>query len=205
LAYAKLRGRLVELEPHQPDDADFLFPLVFERPAITDMLIWNGPASLELLREGYEDWRRGEPSTGFDYFFTIRALGGTPVGHTGVRFAGSPVDAPVGDIGYWLGEASWGKGFVTEAVRLLAWLSFEHLEAAALEAKCLAVNFGSQRVLEKAGFSRDASYAPEVCGHAPYGAEATPVCELRYELRRADWRPKSGLPVWSDVLLEGPR
>ncbi|MBC8451433.1 MAG: GNAT family N-acetyltransferase, partial [Planctomycetes bacterium] len=102
-------------------------------------------------------------------------------------------------------EKSWGKGYVTEAVRLLAWLSFEHLAAAALEAKCLAVNVGSQRVLEKCGFTRDTGYAPEVSAHAPYGAEPTPVCELRYELRRAEWTPTSGLPVEAEVLLEGSR
>jgi RimJ/RimL family protein N-acetyltransferase len=205
LAYAFLVGRRVEVLPIMPQHAAELFPLVHGQAAVTDMLIWDGPADLAELEQAYATWRHGEPATGMDYMFAIRPRRADPsespaaVGGCGVRFSRKP---GVGNIGYWLGEAHWGRGYMTEAVRLLVWLGFERLGAASLEALCLGHNRGSQRVLEKAGFTRDLGYRPDAGLHdrhvAPAGVE---LCELRYELERAAWTPRPGFPVAAEVQL----
>jgi RimJ/RimL family protein N-acetyltransferase len=55
-------------------------------------------------------------------------------------------------IGYWLGEAYWGRGIATEALRLVSGYAFDHFEIARLQAEVLQWNPASVRVLEKAGY-----------------------------------------------------
>lgn len=56
------------------------------------------------------------------------------------------------ELGYWLGEAAWGRGIATEAVRLLCWQVFRAGLTHRLEARVFAFNEASQRVLMKNGF-----------------------------------------------------
>jgi [ribosomal protein S5]-alanine N-acetyltransferase len=153
------------------------------------MLVWTGPNCMEDLEELYSLWRlrdESSPSSARDYFFVIRHReSGRPAGNCGVRFVEATAAGRerVGNIGYWLGEEFWGAGLMSEAVRLLVWLSFEHLAAASVEAKCLSVNMGSQRVLEKCGFLRDANYQQIAADHGPHSG----VCELRFELTREEY------------------
>ena len=56
------------------------------------------------------------------------------------------------EIGYYLAEEYWGKGIMTEAVRLLCENVFEKTDIIRIYAEPFAYNIGSRRVLEKAGF-----------------------------------------------------
>ncbi len=58
------------------------------------------------------------------------------------------------EIGYWLGEAYWGRGIMSEAVRLLADYTFREPEKLRLFAHVYEYNFASMKVLEKAGFTK---------------------------------------------------
>ena len=58
-------------------------------------------------------------------------------------------------IGYDLAFAYWGKGIMTEAVRAMVAFGFEQLNLNRIEADADAENFGSIRVLEKVGFTRE--------------------------------------------------
>ncbi len=65
------------------------------------------------------------------------------------------VDRFTAEIGYWLGEPFWGRGWMTHAVRAFAdWLLGPSSPArlARLEARVYDFNQASARVLEKAGF-----------------------------------------------------
>ena len=55
-------------------------------------------------------------------------------------------------LGYWMGAPHAGRGYMTEAVRVLIPFVFEHLWLHRLEAACLPGNIASTRVLEKNGF-----------------------------------------------------
>ena len=59
------------------------------------------------------------------------------------------------EIGYWLGEAFWGRGIVTEALALVTAYTFDELNMLRLFALPFADNSGSIRVLEKAGYVRE--------------------------------------------------
>ncbi|KAH9682585.1 N-acetyltransferase domain-containing protein [Citrus sinensis] len=79
-----------------------------------------------------------------------------PVGSISVT-ANSGNDKCRGELGYVLAADYWGKGIATKAVKMVANTIFDewpHLER--LEALVVVDNAGSQRVLEKAGFKREA-------------------------------------------------
>jgi RimJ/RimL family protein N-acetyltransferase len=61
------------------------------------------------------------------------------------------------EVGYWLGEAHWGRGFATEALRRLTLYAFESFQYERLEAWVFATNPASARVLEKAGYEHEAT------------------------------------------------
>lgn len=59
-------------------------------------------------------------------------------------------------IGYWVGRRYWGRGVATRAVRAIVRYGFDTLGMVRLQAEVYAWNAASARVLEKAGFVREA-------------------------------------------------
>ena len=62
-----------------------------------------------------------------------------------------------GHIGYWLAPEARGRGLMTEALRALSRLAFEELGLGRVELVTDPDNTASQRVAEKAGFTREAT------------------------------------------------
>jgi RimJ/RimL family protein N-acetyltransferase len=61
-----------------------------------------------------------------------------------------------GDISLFIGEKDcWGKGYATEAIRLLCQHAFDTLSLRKVTAGAYATNAGSIRAFEKAGFTRE--------------------------------------------------
>ncbi len=56
------------------------------------------------------------------------------------------------EIGYWLGEAYWGRGIATEAVRAMTAYGFERFDLIRIYALIFEWNAASMRVVEKAGY-----------------------------------------------------
>jgi len=98
-------------------------------------------------------------------------IDGEAAGGIGAAFGDGDAHATAA-IGYWIGEAHWGRGIATAAVRAFA----EHVLAEhaieRLEATVFANNPASMRVLAKAGFVRE---IPE-----NRGASAEPNREIRF-------------------------
>jgi [ribosomal protein S5]-alanine N-acetyltransferase len=69
---------------------------------------------------------------------------------------GIDVERYSAEIGYWLGESYWGRGIVTEALLLMTEHVFTTVNLLRLFALPFADNAASARVLEKAGFVREA-------------------------------------------------
>lgn len=205
LERVSLEGELVILRSQEGGDAAQIYPLVHGQGAVTDMLAWNGPADLAELEAMYSVWRLGDEdraTSARDYFFVIRdKASGKPVGNCGVRFVETNAAgrSRVGNIGYWLGEKFWGGGRMTEAVQLLLWLAFEKLQAESVEAMCLEVNMGSQRVLQKCGFKQDGCYDKATDPQGPHCGQ----CELRFELTRASYldQPDRYAPLAAEIKI----
>jgi RimJ/RimL family protein N-acetyltransferase len=78
---------------------------------------------------------------------TGRVLGGVGFGWVG--------DERVGEVGYWLRADARGRGLTTRAVNLISRWAFAELRCERLQLRADAENVGSQRVAEKAGFTRE--------------------------------------------------
>jgi RimJ/RimL family protein N-acetyltransferase len=65
---------------------------------------------------------------------------------------GADIERFSAEVGYWLGQACWGRGIATEALRLFTDYAFGTLGLLRVFALPLADNPASIRVLEKAGY-----------------------------------------------------
>jgi [ribosomal protein S5]-alanine N-acetyltransferase len=114
---------------------------------------------------------------------------GTAVGAVGF-VPGQDVERFSAEIGYWLGEELWGRGITTEAVMLVTAYVFSELNYLRLFALPFADNPASARVLEKAGYAREALLR---CNSVKFGE---PKDQLLYARVNDVWRgaaiPPSG-------------
>lgn len=78
-------------------------------------------------------------------------VGGEAAGGVGLKL-GDGNFCKTAEIGYWLGEAHWGRGIATEAVRAVTPWAFEAHDLARIQAGVFEANPASARVLEKAGY-----------------------------------------------------
>ena len=81
-------------------------------------------------------------------------IDGAAVGGIGLR-RGSAEFAHSGELGYWLGEAHWGRGVMTRAVRAALPALVARFALLRITAYAAATNPASIRVLENAGFQRE--------------------------------------------------
>lgn len=107
------------------------------------------PYTLGAARAFLEQVVPAQPVTNFAI-----EIEGEPVG--GIGYApGTDVERYSAEIGYWLAEAFWGCGIVTEAVSLVTEHVFARRNMLRLFALPFADNVASARVLEKAGYVRE--------------------------------------------------
>jgi RimJ/RimL family protein N-acetyltransferase len=66
-----------------------------------------------------------------------------------------PADAELGEVGYWLRREARGQGAATTAVRLVSGWAFVQLGIRRLNLMTAPENAASQRVAERAGFTRE--------------------------------------------------
>lgn len=92
------------------------------------------------------------------WYRAICLSSGRPVGSVALRPEGSGQGATrIVSLGYRMAVEFWGRGIATEAVRMATAAAFEEwADLERVEAMADAENPASQRVLEKAGFVREA-------------------------------------------------
>jgi ribosomal-protein-alanine N-acetyltransferase len=156
-AASRLDGSAVFLRPPQMDEwavwaelraesRYFLTP--WEPTWPSDAL--NENAYLRRVRRLATEWKTDE---GYS-FHVFQKERGCLVGGIGLTQVKRGV-AQIGTLGYWVGEPFQGRGYITEAVKLISRFAFTQLNLHRVEAACLPENIASRRVLEKAGFVRE--------------------------------------------------
>lgn len=78
------------------------------------------------------------------------------IGSIGI-IPGNDIYRKSAEIGYWLGEPYWGRGYATEAIRGFSDWAFTSYDLVRIFAMAFTYNQASARVLEKAGFVREAT------------------------------------------------
>ena len=174
-------GELVSLRPHAAEDAAPAFELVHEQDAILRWLEWSGPSDPAELAAFYRAWRVSDEQAEDYHFAVCRREDGALVGSLALRSIGHPGTA---NLGYWIGQPYWNRGYASEAVRLACWLAFRWLRAQAITSWVFRGNDASRRVLEKNGFRYvRTSWRPTARGG-----------------RRAEWSLALLATSWEDAL-----
>lgn len=81
-------------------------------------------------------------------------VGGEAVGNIGLRI-GTDIDRYSAELWYWLGQAHWGRGIVSAAMKAMIDYAFTQFRLTRLYAQPMANNAASVKVLEKVGFRRE--------------------------------------------------
>lgn len=154
--FEELRGVRVVVRPYRVEDAEALKEAVEEsRDHLKPWMSWaDSHQSIEesrdwLLRMSAKLLLREE--LGFGIW---RAETGQYLGGTGLHPRNWEIRSF--EIGYWLRKSAEGRGYVTEAVRLLTGFAFEGLGAKRVEIRCDERNVRSAAVARRLGFKQEA-------------------------------------------------
>ena len=96
-----------------------------------------------------------------DILYLAIDINGEAVGGIGVK----PMDdiyRKNAEMGYWLAKKYWGKGIITQAIKLMVKKAFETFNIDRISATPFETNIASHKVLEKAGFILEARFAKKV-------------------------------------------
>lgn len=75
------------------------------------------------------------------------------------------------ELGYWLAEEYWGKGYMTKAVIEITKYGFHNFDINRIFARPFGSNIGSQRVLQKAGYKLEAKFEKTLFKNGKYHDE----------------------------------
>lgn len=104
-------------------------------------------------------------------------INGEAVGGIGLHFQ-TDIHKKNAELGYWIAEPYWGKGIMTNAVLKILDYGFNTFEIERIFARPFGTNFGSQKVLEKAGFILEGKFKKTLYKNGEY------LDELIYAVRR---------------------
>jgi RimJ/RimL family protein N-acetyltransferase len=102
-------------------------------------------ASIERVKTRWADW-------GFSWWALIERDSGELVGAGGVQYLGHEPGNPL-ELGWRLHPDHWGKGYASEAARVMAQYAFDQLDAPLVCAVRHPDNAASARVMERLGMS----------------------------------------------------
>lgn len=84
------------------------------------------------------------------------------------------------ELGYWIGEPYWGRGYATEGAHALVDLAFRATGIEVLDVSCRVINAASRRVIHKCGF--------QYAGQGMMDSVAAGKVPIeRYQLDRRTW------------------
>jgi RimJ/RimL family protein N-acetyltransferase len=151
--FEELRGDLVVVRPYQPEDAPLLQAAVAEsRDHLRPWMPWADThqtveESLDWINRVHARWitRDDMILAMFDAADPTRYLGGTGLHPRNW-------DLPHFEIGYWIRPTATGRGYVTEAVKLITRYALDVLGARRVEIRCDERNTPSANVARRAGY-----------------------------------------------------
>ncbi len=176
---------MVRLRPLGPDDVGFQTELRNTYDVWATTVPPEPPNPKEIRRRCLQAESLWLAGTRIDLVI-MDAATGAPAGDIGLYYDEPRTGQAM--IGYSMLPAFRGRGFATRAAQLLALWAFAETDIARLIAGALPSNTGSQRVLEKAGFRREAYLKSRLPG-----PDGTRTDDVQFVL------------LAEDLLAEGPR
>ena len=123
---------------------------IWTDPAVTQFM--GGPRDKDFLVQTFsDDVDAGQPDP-YDLWPVIETVSNEVIGHCGLL--AKEVDGqPEIELTYVLHKLAWGKGYATEAAVALRDYAFEMHQLERLIALIDPMNYGSERVVQKAGMA----------------------------------------------------
>jgi ribosomal-protein-alanine N-acetyltransferase len=177
-----LRSAVLRLEPQVAAHADEMFAVLSD-PAIYEYEN-EPPQSVEWLRERYTKLESRRSRDGSEQWlnWVVRLPTEEPIGYVQATLS---ADRSAG-IAYVFGSRHWGKGYASEAVRLMIDELAQHYGVDMLSGVYKRANWRSARLLQRLGFTpatpdwcRRLAIDPDEAAMlrpASSGAKATSVC-----------------------------
>lgn len=130
----------------------------------------------------YEAVKEAQLENRTKYFFAITLKESSEyVGEIGYTVIIDSASGKVVNLGYFILKDFWGRGFVTEAAKAVIDYAFKQGDIVKIETGCVKENFGSEKVMKKAGMIKEADLKKHVLLHS----------ELRdrveYRLLKEEW------------------
>lgn len=129
--------------------------------AVVSML---GRAAFPYTADDFQGWQSGHDaawSAGHDFPFAICTEEDGLIGCVGLD--GGRADAPTFELGYWIGQAFWGRGYATEAGEAILAAALDDIAPPGFTSRHFVENHASGHVLEKLGFSYTGAVKPSPC------------------------------------------
>jgi ribosomal-protein-alanine N-acetyltransferase len=190
--YIELTGSKIRLRSTAAGDATRAYELIGDNQNILRWLCWNGPKDEAELAETYGKRWPEEMRRGIKYSFAIEEI--TKPGIIGCIDARVGKDPQQFEAGYWIGVPYWRKGYTPEALSLLCYLCFHHLEAAVVQSSAFVGNNASRRVMEKNGFTFEGTLRR----HIHKGEQWIDLWHL--SLLREEWLTQGFSPVYEKLI-----
>ncbi|HVV41898.1 MAG TPA: GNAT family N-acetyltransferase [Nitrobacter sp.] len=172
----QLIGRRLVLRRFAESDAVAAHAILADR----EVARWLRRAKFPARADETAAWIRQHESewvSGTAYRFAV-CLEGRVLGCADV----ADISSGIGVLGYWLEQASWGRGFAGEAACLVRDFAFQHAGLHRIVAGHAAGNVASGRILLRAGFEPtgdDVLYYPLLDRRLPYRRYALDIDRSR--------------------------
>jgi len=136
--------RLVLRPPHEDDTAELI--ALANNPRVAEMLSRMPYPYGEAEARSFLNSSAQPRSAGAVYAATLAETGAF-VGCAGLNATDRGLE-----LGYWIGEPYWRRGYATEAAHALVDLAFRATTINVLHVSCRVINPASRRVIHKCGF-----------------------------------------------------
>lgn len=143
-----LEGGLVRLRAREMSDVQRANEL-FNDPDVLWGLMMTFPLPTADTRDWFEGTRKDENAERF----VIETLAGELVGICSIE--GIEARSRSGEVGIWIGRPFWGKGYGTDAMRVLARFAFGTMNLQRLGLHVYETNAKAIRCYEKVGFKAE--------------------------------------------------
>jgi RimJ/RimL family protein N-acetyltransferase len=170
-------GDRIDLRTVEEEDIEFLKRGVNHPEIRRYISVFRTPQNTERYEETFENIDSSDDGASL-----LICADGEPVGSIQLY----PIDDSRGwaNLGYWVHPDEQGNGYATEACELTIEYGFRELRLHRISAVTMTANVGSQRVLERVGFTHEGTRREAAFAEGEY------VDDEQYGLLETEWRER---------------
>lgn len=156
---AKAKKKKFKLRPVKKGDEMAVYKNINNKKIIDNLSVVPYPYALKDAQAWVKRCLKRQAAKVVTDFILVIDIDGEVVGSVGLHRIAKNHKA---EIGYWLAEQHWGKGIMTEVVKLMDKTGRKKFGLKRIYAGVFSYNIGSKRVLEKCGFEFEGVQKKEV-------------------------------------------